>query len=58
MCVHVVDVEVHEELRSLKNGKYTRFHMAMNLFLLAVSSSIFGHVSEAVLGECLKPERE
>ena len=44
------DLEVHEKLSSLKNGKCTNFDMAMKIFSLAVSSPISGYVSEVVRG--------
>ena len=42
VCVVIDDVEVHEKLSILKDGKCTHFDIAKNVLPLAVGSPIFG----------------
>ena len=54
----VGDIDVHEKSSISKDSKSTNFIWTMNVFSLAVSSLIFGSVSEAVHSECLRLGRE
>ena len=54
MCLYMWDdIEVHEKLSSLNDGKDATFDLAIDVFLLAVCSPIFCCMSSVKLSQAM-----